>query len=234
MMIFAICSSLGANGEPVVSYIPSAMSDIIPLMCARRLMEQGLDPGKNARRPASGRRLRSFALYLGASGRHPVGQLRCARARAASVRLQAPALSRLKQHGNRRVRSAEGEPYAGDAATATAQRACSPAPSSTAAPVAKQFDAIASSIAEDLGGEDQLSTVQKHLIEAFAGCAVVLSDINTRAMTGAEAIDLLAYSTAVSTLVRVANKIGLRRIPKDVTPSLADLLREEPREAADD
>lgn len=93
--------------------------------------------------------------------------------------------------------------------------------------VAKQFDAIASGIAEDLGGENQLSTVQKHLIEAFAGCAVVLSDINTRAMTGVEAIDLLAYSTAVSTLVRVANKIGLRRIPKDVTPSLAEILRGE-------
>lgn len=100
--------------------------------------------------------------------------------------------------------------------------------------IAKQFDSIASSIAEDLGGEERLSTVQKHLIEAFAGCAVVLSDINTRAMTGTEAIDLLAYSTAVSTLVRVANKIGLRRIPKDVTPSLAELLREQPQEPADD
>ena len=97
--------------------------------------------------------------------------------------------------------------------------------------VAKQFDAIASSIAEDLGGADQLSTVQKHLVEAFAGCAVVLTDINARAMTGAEAIDLFAYSNAVSTLVRVANKIGLRRIPRDRTPSLSEILRGEPREA---
>src|SRR5262245_60796207 len=34
---------------------------------------------------------------------------------------------------------------------------------------AKQFDAIADGIAQDLGGEDQLSTVQRHLVEAFAG-----------------------------------------------------------------
>ena len=120
--------------------------------------------------------------------------------------------------------------------TATAApRACSPVRSSTVAPRSRSSSiSIASSIAEDLGGEERLSTVQKHLIEAFAGCAVVLSDINTRAMTGTEAIDLLAYSTAVSTLVRVANKIGLRRIPKDVTPSLAELLREQPQEPADD
>jgi hypothetical protein len=94
--------------------------------------------------------------------------------------------------------------------------------------VAKQFDAIALGIAQDLGGEDQLSTIQKHLVEAFAGAAVVLNDINTRAMSGVEAIDLLAYSTAVSTLVRVASKIGLRRVPKDRTPSLSEILREEP------
>lgn len=35
-----------ASGEPVVSYIPSAMWDIIPWMAARRLMEQGLDPDR--------------------------------------------------------------------------------------------------------------------------------------------------------------------------------------------
>jgi hypothetical protein len=98
---------------------------------------------------------------------------------------------------------------------------------------AKQFEAIASGIAADLGGEDRLSTVQKHLVEAFAGCAVVLSDINTRAMTGVEQIDLLAYSTAVSTLVRVANKLGIRRLPRDITPpGVADYLQHKEREKA--
>src|SRR5262245_38956642 len=76
----------------------------------------------------------------------------------------------------------------------------------------KQFDAIASGICADLGGEDRLSTVQKHLVEAFAGCALTLNDINARTLLG-EPIDLLAYSQAVSTLVRVAAKLGTTRIP---------------------
>jgi hypothetical protein len=41
----------------------------------------------------------------------------------------------------------------------------------------KQFDAIAEGIAQDLGGEDRLSTVQRHLVEAFAGAAVHVHDL---------------------------------------------------------
>ena len=37
---------------------------------------------------------------------------------------------------------------------------------------AARFDAIALGVARDLGGEDQLSTVQKQLVEAFAGIAL--------------------------------------------------------------
>jgi hypothetical protein len=98
---------------------------------------------------------------------------------------------------------------------------------------ARLFDAIASGIASDLGGSDRLSTIQTSLIEAFAGAACVLSSINTRAMTGEEAIDLVAYSTCVSTLVRVANKIGIRRLPRDITPpGVADYLQHKEREKA--
>jgi hypothetical protein len=78
-----------------------------------------------------------------------------------------------------------------------------------------------------------LSTVQKHLVEAFAGCAVVLSDINTRAMTGVEPIDLLAYSTAVSTLTRVAAKIGMKRVARELnSPGVAEYLQHREREKA--
>ena len=37
---------------------------------------------------------------------------------------------------------------------------------------AKQFDAIVRGIAADLGGESELTTVEKHLIETFAGAAL--------------------------------------------------------------
>jgi hypothetical protein len=97
--------------------------------------------------------------------------------------------------------------------------------------VRRQFDAIASGIAKDLGGEAALSTVQKHLVEAFAGCAVTLNDINARAMLG-QPIDIMAYSTAVSTLVRVAAKLGVTRQARDVT-SITEYLDQASGESVD-
>lgn len=90
----------------------------------------------------------------------------------------------------------------------------------------RQFDAIAEGIARDLGGEGQLSTVQKHLVEAFAGAALHVHDLTAHLLLG-EDVDIVAHSQAISTMVRVATRIGVRRLARDVSPSLADILREE-------
>ena len=89
---------------------------------------------------------------------------------------------------------------------------------------AQQFDAIARGITGDLGGEDQLSTVQRHLVEAFAGVACQVNDLNARLLLG-EKIDVIEHSQAISTMVRIASRLGIRRICKDVSPSLGDYLR---------
>src|SRR6516162_811024 len=44
----------------------------------------------------------------------------------------------------------------------------------------KQFDAIAQGVADDLKGSGELSTIQLHLIETFAGCAIIINAINAR------------------------------------------------------
>jgi len=85
----------------------------------------------------------------------------------------------------------------------------------------KQFDAIARGIASDLGGESELSTVQKHLVEAFAGAAIHVHDKNARLLLGEE-VDIVEHCQAISTLVRVAQRIGLRRAVRDITPTVAD------------
>lgn len=91
----------------------------------------------------------------------------------------------------------------------------------------KMFDAIASGICADLGGESRLSTVQKHLVEAFAGAAIHVNDLNARLLLGQE-VDILAHSQAISIMVRIAARIGVhRRIAKDVTPTLAEYLSSE-------
>jgi hypothetical protein len=94
----------------------------------------------------------------------------------------------------------------------------------------KQFDAIASGIAADLGGADRLSTVQRHLVEAFCGCAIVQQSINASILLG-EPIDITEASTVASTLVRLASRIGLERQPRDVTPDPLAYAREYEEEA---
>jgi hypothetical protein len=90
---------------------------------------------------------------------------------------------------------------------------------------AQQFDAIARAIAQDLGGEDHLSTVQKHLVEAFAGCAIHVGHINALLMLGKE-INILEHSNAISTMVRVASRIGVNRVAKDVSvPRIDDYMK---------
>jgi hypothetical protein len=89
----------------------------------------------------------------------------------------------------------------------------------------KQFDSIAKGIAQDLGGEDRLSTIQRHLVEAFAGAAVHVHDLNARLLLGEE-VDIVAHSQAISTMVRIASRVGVRRVARDITPDPLAYARE--------
>jgi hypothetical protein len=90
----------------------------------------------------------------------------------------------------------------------------------------KQFEAIAEGIARDLGGEGNLSTIEHHLVEAFAGAAVTVNDFNARLLLGGK-VDVLEHAQAISILVRIATRLGLKRVAKDVTPTLGSLLRHD-------
>jgi hypothetical protein len=99
---------------------------------------------------------------------------------------------------------------------------------------AKVFDRLVTDIEADMGGHDQLSTIEVALVEAFAGAAVTLNNLNTRLALGQE-IDLSQHAQAVSAMVRVAAKLGLQRRAKDIGPTFSDLWRadqEEQRRAA--
>ena len=79
----------------------------------------------------------------------------------------------------------------------------------------KHFVAVAKGISEDLGGVDLLSTVQKSLVEAFAGFAVHVHMLNAHLLRG-DKVDILAHSQAISTMVRVASRLGMRRVARDI------------------
>jgi hypothetical protein len=68
---------------------------------------------------------------------------------------------------------------------------------------AKLYDRLVIDIENDLGGRENLSTVERALIEAFAGASVTLNNLNVRLVQG-EPIDLSQHAQAVSAMVRVA------------------------------
>ena len=93
----------------------------------------------------------------------------------------------------------------------------------------KQFVAIADGVADDLKGSGKLSTIQLHLIEAFAGCAIIINAINAQLLSG-EDIDIADHSQAASTLVRLASRLGLKHAPRDAS-TLDQYLATLPAEA---
>jgi hypothetical protein len=89
---------------------------------------------------------------------------------------------------------------------------------------AKLFDKLVGEIEVDLGGRDQLSTIERALIEAFVGAAITLHSLNTQLALGQQ-IDLNQHAVAVSAMVRVASRLGLQRRAKEIVPDPLDYAR---------
>jgi len=64
----------------------------------------------------------------------------------------------------------------------------------------KAFDALVAEIEHDLGGREQLSAIEKSLIQAYAGSAILLDDLNARVVLGQE-IDAGTHAQMTSALV---------------------------------
>jgi hypothetical protein len=91
---------------------------------------------------------------------------------------------------------------------------------------ARRYDSIVAGIRSDLGGLENMSTLQVSLSESYALAQIVFDDLGARILRGEE-VDRSAFASSISSLVRLARQLGTRRIAKDVGPSLSDILREE-------
>jgi hypothetical protein len=90
---------------------------------------------------------------------------------------------------------------------------------------ARFFDRMVREIESDLGGRRQLTRIQGELIRAFAGAATTLQYLNVQVALGETSeIDLSGYATIASTMLRIGSRLGLQRVPRDVTPSLSEYL----------
>src|SRR5262245_28789930 len=83
----------------------------------------------------------------------------------------------------------------------------------------------------DLGGRDMLSEAQLSLVRRAAALAVELESMEAR-MSEGQAVNLDTFGRAASHLRRLYESIGLKRTPRDVTPTLAELIAQDEAEQA--
>jgi phytoene dehydrogenase-like protein len=80
----------------------------------------------------------------------------------------------------------------------------------------------------DLGGEDNTSAAERSLIRRAAVLTTELERLEARFASAGEASerDLDLYIRAAGNLRRLLEALGLQRRPRDVAPTLGELLRE--------
>jgi hypothetical protein len=91
----------------------------------------------------------------------------------------------------------------------------------------RRFRDIASQVALDQGGLDQLSEARLQLVRRFAATAVLAEQLEA-ALANGEEINVERHALLCSTLTRLAQRIGIDRRAKNLTPSLGDYLRSPP------
>jgi hypothetical protein len=96
---------------------------------------------------------------------------------------------------------------------------------------ARRYRDLVLAFIADMGGLDQCSEVRLGLLRRLAATTVQAELIEARAING-EQVDVSLLCTLASTTVRIAARLGLNRVSRDVTLTLDQYLRqEEEREA---
>jgi hypothetical protein len=94
--------------------------------------------------------------------------------------------------------------------------------------VARRYRDIMSAIVLDQGGLDMCSATLLELIRRFSATAVLAERLEAKLACG-EVINSAEHALLSSTLCRLAHRIGIKRIPRDVGGvTLGDLLRANP------
>jgi hypothetical protein len=92
--------------------------------------------------------------------------------------------------------------------------------------LARRFRDLVASHVSDLGGADALSENQRSLIRRAVTIEIQLEALEAGLSEGKE-IDLDVYGRAAGHLRRVLETLGLKRVPRDITP-LHDYIAKKP------
>lgn len=86
---------------------------------------------------------------------------------------------------------------------------------------ARRYRDLYQLITSDVGGADSISTARQELCRRAAGLAVLCEQIEADVVRQ-RSVDSEDYVRLINGLSRVLKLIGLKRLPKDITPSLAE------------
>lgn len=93
---------------------------------------------------------------------------------------------------------------------------------------ARRAHELIEAVTGDLGGESRLSTGQQQIVQRAALLGVMAEDAESRWLLG-EAIDPLILATIANAQRRLFESVGLRRVPKEIVPSLSTYLATKER-----
>jgi hypothetical protein len=91
--------------------------------------------------------------------------------------------------------------------------------------IARRFRDVIAAVVSDLGGTTNTSETKVHLVRRFAALVVQAEAMEAQLAEGKQ-IDASAHAHISSTLVRLASRIGVDRVPKLVGQTLAEIQRE--------
>jgi hypothetical protein len=88
---------------------------------------------------------------------------------------------------------------------------------------ARRFRDVAGQLIADAGGPDAVTEARLQLTRRFAAVSVIAEQLEVRMLSG-EPIDPAEHALLVSSAVRLVAKLGIGRVPRNVTPTLSDYL----------
>lgn len=88
---------------------------------------------------------------------------------------------------------------------------------------ARRFRDVLDAILSDLGGSEGLSEGQRQLARRAAMMSVEAERMESEAVAGGK-LDPDAFGALADRLGRVFNRLGLKRVARDVTPTIAELM----------
>ena len=90
---------------------------------------------------------------------------------------------------------------------------------------ARRFRDLVAAFINDMGGAGQCSDIKLGLLRRLAAVTVQAEVLEARMING-EQVDIGTLCTLASTTVRLSQRLGIERAPKDVTPDPLDYARE--------